>query len=76
MGKVVAVEPRPHPSGRALPSVVIKPDGEDTWVDGLPNIIAPWLEQTGEEGKTVLKAYFAELRKRGAEPLRAWDEGL
>ena len=35
-GEIVAVEPRPHPSGRALPSVVIKPDGEDTWIDGLP----------------------------------------
>ncbi len=35
-GEVVAIEPRPHPSGRSLLSVVIKPDGEDAWVDGLP----------------------------------------
>jgi TRAP-type C4-dicarboxylate transport system substrate-binding protein len=46
------------------------------WVNGLPNIIEPWLEQTGEAGKTVLKAYFAALRERGAMPLRNWDEGL
>ncbi|WP_439523327.1 C4-dicarboxylate TRAP transporter substrate-binding protein [Marivita sp.] len=46
------------------------------WVNGLPNIIEPWLEQTGEAGKTVLKAYFAALRERGATPTRNWDEGL
>jgi TRAP-type C4-dicarboxylate transport system substrate-binding protein len=46
------------------------------WVSGLPNIIEPWLEQTGEDGKVVLKAYFDALRERGATPLRNWDEGL
>ena len=46
------------------------------WVNGLPNIIEPWLEQTGEKGKVVLKAYFDALRERGATPLRNWDEGL
>lgn len=30
-GEVVAVEPRPHPSGRSLPAVVIRADGEDRW---------------------------------------------
>ena len=34
-GEVVAVEPRPHPMGRPLPAVVIKPDGEDRWSDDL-----------------------------------------
>jgi TRAP-type C4-dicarboxylate transport system substrate-binding protein len=53
------------------------PDEEKAkWVNGLPNIIEPWLEQTGDAGKTVLKAYFAALRERGATPLRNWDEGL
>lgn len=53
------------------------PDAEkEKWVNGLPNIIEPWLDQTGEDGKTVLKAYFAALRDRGATPLRNWDEGL
>ncbi|NIQ92850.1 MAG: electron transporter RnfC, partial [Desulfuromonadales bacterium] len=33
-GEVLAVEPRPHPTGRSLPSVVIRPDGEDAWVEG------------------------------------------
>jgi len=51
-------------------------DQKAAWVENLPNIIEPWLEQTGDAGKTVLKAYFAALRERGAEPLRAWDEGL
>jgi electron transport complex protein RnfC len=35
-GEVVTVEPRPHQQGRALPAVVIRPDGEDVWVDALP----------------------------------------
>ncbi|HSG53853.1 MAG TPA: TRAP transporter substrate-binding protein DctP, partial [Paracoccaceae bacterium] len=51
-------------------------DQKAAWVENLPNIIEPWLQQTGDAGKTVLKAYFAALRERGAEPLRAWDEGL
>lgn len=34
-GEVVAVEPRPHASGRNLPAVVVRPDGEDRWTDGL-----------------------------------------
>ncbi len=34
-GEVVAVEPRPHPTGFSVPSVVIRPDGEDLWVDGI-----------------------------------------
>lgn len=32
-GKVKAVEPRPHPSGREMPSVVIESDGEDRWTE-------------------------------------------
>lgn len=34
-GEVVAIEPRPHPQGRALPAVVIRPDGADAWVPTL-----------------------------------------
>ncbi len=53
------------------------PESEKTaWVTGLPNIVEPWLEQTGDEGRTVLRAYFDALRERGATPLRNWDEGL
>ncbi|SFQ67158.1 TRAP-type C4-dicarboxylate transport system, substrate-binding protein [Roseivivax halotolerans] len=53
------------------------PDAEkEKWVNNLPNIVEPWLEQTGEAGEVVLKAYFDALRERGATPLRAWDEGL
>ena len=50
------------------------PHAEKTkWVNGLPNLVEPWLQATGEAGKTVLKAYFDELRARGAKPLRDWD---
>lgn len=52
------------------------PDAEKTaWVEGLPDIVAPWLEQTGDAGKVVLSAYFDALRERGVTPLRSWDEG-
>ncbi len=34
-GEVVAIENRPHPFGRSMPAVVIKPDGEDSWLCNL-----------------------------------------
>ena len=43
------------------------------WVQDLPDIVGPWLQATGEPGKVVLRAYFDELRARGAKPLRDWD---
>ena len=50
------------------------PQAEKTkWVNSLPNIVAPWLQGTGDAGKQVLKAYFDELRAAGVKPLRDWD---
>ncbi|MDR9438360.1 MAG: C4-dicarboxylate TRAP transporter substrate-binding protein [Halomonas sp.] len=43
------------------------------WVDGLPNLVGPWLEANGQDAEVVLKAYFDKLRENGVEPLRAWD---
>ncbi len=44
-GEVVAIEPRPHPVGRALPAVMIRPDGADRWHDDLqgsdPELLNP-----------------------------------
>ncbi|MFN7104246.1 MAG: C4-dicarboxylate TRAP transporter substrate-binding protein [Pseudorhizobium sp.] len=51
-------------------------DEKKKWVESLPNIVGPWLESNGEGARTVLKAYFAELRARGVTPLRDWDTGL
>nr|WP_245554986.1 electron transport complex subunit RsxC [Geopsychrobacter electrodiphilus] len=34
-GEVIAVEPRLHPMGKALPAIVIKPDGADAWDESL-----------------------------------------
>lgn len=54
--------------------VTVLPEAEKIkWVNSLPNIVAPWLQGTGEGGKQVLKAYFDELRERGVKPLRDWD---
>lgn len=51
------------------------PQAEKTkWVNSLPNIVAPWLQTTGDAGKQVLKAYFDELRARGVKPLRDWEQ--
>jgi TRAP-type C4-dicarboxylate transport system substrate-binding protein len=44
------------------------------WINGLPDIIGPWLQTTGDAGKSVLRAYFDELRSRGIKPLRDWDK--
>ncbi len=44
------------------------------WVNGLPDIVTPWLQTTGDAGKAVLRAYFDELRARGVKPLREWDK--
>ncbi len=44
------------------------------WINGLPDIVGPWLATTGDAGKSVLKAYFDELRARGVKPLRDWDK--
>lgn len=53
------------------------PDADkEAWVNGLPNIVAAWLEDGGDDAVVVIKAYFDALRERGVEPLRAWDEGL
>lgn len=32
-GKVVAIEPRAHANGKAVPAIVIENDGEDNWVE-------------------------------------------
>ncbi|PLY02489.1 MAG: electron transport complex subunit RsxC [Desulfuromonas sp.] len=53
-GEVIAVEPRPHPLGRPLPAVVIKPDGEDAWDEALEQHDPAQL--VGEELKQLVLA--------------------
>jgi len=58
-------------------TVVDLPEADkEAWVRNLPDIVEPWLAQTGDAGRTVLRAYFDALRERGVEPLRDWTEGL
>jgi electron transport complex protein RnfC len=60
-GKVKAIEDRPHPSGKDVPSVVITSDGEDAWVELEPHG-ADLLEIPVDEVKDrVLKAGIVGL---------------
>ncbi|HHY94786.1 MAG TPA: electron transport complex subunit RsxC, partial [Firmicutes bacterium] len=57
-GKVVAVEPRPHPAGRDTPAVVIEGDGTGATVDLSPypdpdDLSPPELQQIIREGGIV-----------------------
>lgn len=47
-GEVLAVEARPHPSGKLLPAVVLRPDGEDAWGEA-PASVADYRELGAEE---------------------------
>ena len=51
----------------------LAPEEKARWIASLPDIVAPWLEQTGEDGKTVLAAYYQALRDNGVTPGRDWD---
>lgn len=55
---------------------VLSDEERARWVESLPNLVEPWIEQGGDDAVTVLKAYFDELRARGVEPVRDWTEGL
>lgn len=46
------------------------------WVENMPNIVEPWLQQGGEAAEVVLRAYFDALRDHGEEPLRDWDNAV
>ncbi|HEX6998265.1 MAG TPA: C4-dicarboxylate TRAP transporter substrate-binding protein [Gammaproteobacteria bacterium] len=47
------------------------------WVAGLPNIARSWAEATEKRGIPAIEAlerYMDAIRKRGATPLRNWDD--
>ncbi len=46
------------------------------WANALPDVAGDWARRNGEPGRTVLKIFMEEARKRGAKPLREWDKGL
>ncbi len=60
-GTVKAVEDRPHPSGRDVPSVVITSDGEDAWVDLDPHDADLFEIPVDEVKDRVLKAGIVGL---------------
>jgi TRAP-type C4-dicarboxylate transport system substrate-binding protein len=54
-------------------------DERQGWADAMPNIAAEWakgLDEKGEPGTEMLKAYLDKLRKAGHEPLRDWSADL
>jgi len=53
-GKVIAIEPRPHPSGALVMSVVIESDGKDEIYEGI-NPPKPLEELTPDEIKTIIR---------------------
>jgi len=40
-GTVTAVQPMPHPLGKAVLAVVVESDGEDAWAEGVPSPVDP-----------------------------------
>jgi TRAP-type C4-dicarboxylate transport system substrate-binding protein len=46
----------------------------DKWIKGLPNIAKTWVDSSGPAAKSVLEAYFKELRAAGSKPARDWDK--
>jgi electron transport complex protein RnfC len=60
-GTVVAVEPRLHPSGKRMMSVVIENDGEDRWAEGLNEPRDPGGMSVDEIREAVLDAGIVGL---------------
>ncbi|MCH4562198.1 C4-dicarboxylate TRAP transporter substrate-binding protein [Halomonas sp. EGI 63088] len=49
------------------------------WIDTLPNLAKEWVEDNRAKGLPageVLQAYMDAMRKRGIEPMRAWDQEI
>jgi TRAP-type C4-dicarboxylate transport system substrate-binding protein len=60
---------------------IVDIDGGDRkgWADAMPNIAAEWaknLDDKGEPGTDMLKAYMGKLSKAGHDPLRDWAADL
>ena len=59
---------------------VVEVDAErQGWADAMPNIAAEWaknLDEKGEPGSDMLKAYHDKLGKAGHQPLRDWAADL
>ena len=59
--------------------VDMDPAERQAWADGMPNIAAEWakgLDDKGEPGTEMLKAYLAKLAEAGFTPVRDWTSGL
>ncbi|MDB3936342.1 hypothetical protein N9383_06450, partial [Granulosicoccus sp.] len=56
--------------------VEIDPADRAAWANAMPNIALEWagtLDDKGEPGTDMLKAYLAKLSDEGFEPIRDWS---
>ncbi|MGD8340689.1 MAG: C4-dicarboxylate TRAP transporter substrate-binding protein [Gammaproteobacteria bacterium] len=52
---------------------------KERWIRGLPNLAQRWVESSEARGvpaRKVLEIWMDAVRRRGGQPLRAWDEEL
>lgn len=59
--------------------VDMDPAERKAWADAMPNIAADWakgLDEKGEPGTEMLKAYLGKLEAAGFKPVRDWAAGL
>ena len=50
-----------------------------SWAEAMPNIAVEWakgLDDKGEPGSDMLKAYMGKLAEAGFEPVRDWASEL
>lgn len=59
--------------------VEMSDENRTAWANAMPNIAVEWareLDDKGEPGSDMLKAYLGKLAEAGFQPLRDWSEGL
>lgn len=59
--------------------IEMSPEDRKAWADAMPNIAAEWaegLDDSGEPGTEMLKAYMGKLKDAGFEPVRDWSAEL
>jgi TRAP-type C4-dicarboxylate transport system substrate-binding protein len=59
--------------------VELSAEERKAWADSMPNIAVEWaaeLDNSGDQGSEMLKAYLAKLEAAGEKPARDWSADL